>query len=139
MLWGVSPKQTRRARRAGRATNAIPVRLSALDRLGDSPSCTAVTTVPPSASATVVVIINSPCSAGSALSNSTTSTTCSFGTSITKRPWYVSVRARFTDAGGRLVGDYPGREGARVAIGQTNAGRYLRVIYVLDPVSDSVL
>jgi len=29
--------------------------------------------------------------------------------------------------------DRPGQEGARVAIGQTRAGRYLRVIYVPDP------
>jgi len=29
--------------------------------------------------------------------------------------------------------DRPGREGSRVAIGQTAAGRYLRVIYVPDP------
>lgn len=29
--------------------------------------------------------------------------------------------------------DRPGREGSRVAIGQTRAGRYLRVIYVPDP------
>ncbi len=29
--------------------------------------------------------------------------------------------------------DRPGREGSRVAIGQTRTGRYLRVIYVLDP------
>jgi len=28
--------------------------------------------------------------------------------------------------------DRPGREGARVAIGQTQAGRYLRVVYVAD-------
>ena len=28
--------------------------------------------------------------------------------------------------------DRPGREGSRVAIGQTQAGRYLRVIYVAD-------
>ena len=34
--------------------------------------------------------------------------------------------------------DRPGREGARVAIGQTRAGRYLRVIYVPDPELDSV-
>lgn len=34
--------------------------------------------------------------------------------------------------------DRPGREGARVAIGQTAAGRYLRVIYVSDPAPDSV-
>jgi len=34
--------------------------------------------------------------------------------------------------------DRPGREGSRVAIGQTAAGRYLRVIYVRDPEPDSV-
>ena len=34
--------------------------------------------------------------------------------------------------------DRPGREGSRVAIGKTTAGRYLRVIYVLDPEPDSV-
>jgi len=32
--------------------------------------------------------------------------------------------------------DRPGREGSRVAIGRTRAGRYLRVIYVPDPESD---
>ncbi len=34
--------------------------------------------------------------------------------------------------------DRPGREGSRVAMGQTRAGRYLRVIYVPDPEPDSV-
>jgi hypothetical protein len=34
--------------------------------------------------------------------------------------------------------DRPGREGTRVAIGQTSAGRYLRVIYVPEPDLDSV-
>ena len=34
--------------------------------------------------------------------------------------------------------DRPGREGARVAIGRTQAGRYVRVIYVPDPEPDSV-
>ena len=34
--------------------------------------------------------------------------------------------------------DRPGREGSRVAIGQTRGGRYLRVIYVPDPKPDSV-
>jgi len=34
--------------------------------------------------------------------------------------------------------DRPGREGSRVAIGQTRAGRYLRVIYVPDPEPDSI-
>ena len=34
--------------------------------------------------------------------------------------------------------DRPGREGSRVAIGQTQAGRCLRVIYVPDSEPDSV-
>lgn len=34
--------------------------------------------------------------------------------------------------------DRPGREGSRVALGRTAAGRYLRVIYVADPEPDSV-
>ncbi len=34
--------------------------------------------------------------------------------------------------------DRQGAEGARVAIGQTDAGRYLRVIYVSDPEPGSV-
>jgi hypothetical protein len=34
--------------------------------------------------------------------------------------------------------DRPGREGSRIAIGQTRAGRYLRVIYVPDPLPNSV-
>jgi len=34
--------------------------------------------------------------------------------------------------------DRPGRDGSRVAIGQTRGGRYLRVIYVPDPEPDSV-
>lgn len=34
--------------------------------------------------------------------------------------------------------DRPGRAGSRIALGQTQAGRYLRVIYVPDPVPDSV-
>lgn len=34
--------------------------------------------------------------------------------------------------------DRPGREGSRVAIGQTRAGRFLRVIYVPDPSPGSV-
>jgi hypothetical protein len=35
--------------------------------------------------------------------------------------------------------DRPGREGSRVAIGRTRAGRYLRVIYVPDPERDSIM
>ena len=34
--------------------------------------------------------------------------------------------------------DRPGLEGSRVAIGQTEAGRHLKVIYVPDPELDSV-
>lgn len=34
--------------------------------------------------------------------------------------------------------DRPGREGSRVAIGRSRAGRCLRVIYVTDPRPDSV-
>ncbi len=34
--------------------------------------------------------------------------------------------------------DRPGREGSRVAIGKTEGGRYLRVIYVPDPAPDSL-
>ena len=38
----------------------------------------------------------------------------------------------------RPIEDRPGREGSRVALGQTQAGRYLRVIYVPDPEPGSV-
>lgn len=38
----------------------------------------------------------------------------------------------------RPLEDRRGREGSRVALGQTQAGRYLRVIYVPDPLPDSV-
>lgn len=34
--------------------------------------------------------------------------------------------------------DRTGREGSRICIGQTHAGRYLRVIYVPDPVPKSL-
>lgn len=37
----------------------------------------------------------------------------------------------------RPVEDRPGREGARIAIGRTSGGRYLRVIYVPDAEPDS--
>jgi hypothetical protein len=36
------------------------------------------------------------------------------------------------------IEDRPGQDGARVAIGQTRAGRYLRVIYVPDSEPDSL-
>ncbi len=38
----------------------------------------------------------------------------------------------------RPIEDRPGREGARIALGRTETGRYLRIIYVLDPIPDSV-
>jgi hypothetical protein len=38
----------------------------------------------------------------------------------------------------RPMEDRPGREGSRVALGQTEAGRYLRVIYVPDRMPDSL-
>ena len=34
--------------------------------------------------------------------------------------------------------DRAGRDGSRIALGQTEAGRYLRVIYVPDPIPGSV-
>ena len=34
--------------------------------------------------------------------------------------------------------DRPGREGSRVAIGRTYGGRYLKIVYVPDPVPNSV-
>jgi hypothetical protein len=38
----------------------------------------------------------------------------------------------------RPLEDRAGRDGSRVALGQTRAGRYLRVIYVPDPQPESV-
>jgi hypothetical protein len=38
----------------------------------------------------------------------------------------------------RPLEDRPGREASRVALERTDAGRYLRVIYVPDPSPDSV-
>jgi hypothetical protein len=34
--------------------------------------------------------------------------------------------------------DRPGRDGSRIAVGQTRGGRYLRVIYVPDPEPEGV-
>lgn len=34
--------------------------------------------------------------------------------------------------------DRTGRDGSRIALGQTAAGRYLRIVYVPDPEPDSV-
>ena len=39
---------------------------------------------------------------------------------------------------GRSLQDIRGRDDSRIAIGQTEAGRYLKVSYVPDPVPDSV-
>ena len=39
---------------------------------------------------------------------------------------------------GKPLQDIRGREDSRIAIRQTDAGRYLKVIYVLDPAPDSV-
>ena len=38
----------------------------------------------------------------------------------------------------RPLEDRPGRDNSRVTLGQTSAGRYLRVIYIADPEPDSV-
>ena len=38
----------------------------------------------------------------------------------------------------RPMEDRAGRDGSRMALGQTEAGRYLRVIYVPDPIPGSV-
>lgn len=38
----------------------------------------------------------------------------------------------------RPLEDRPGRDGARVALGQTRAGRYLRIVYVPDSEPQSV-
>jgi len=43
-----------------------------------------------------------------------------------------------TDVLARPLEDRAGRDGSRVALGQTRAGRYLRVIYVPDPQPESV-
>ena len=48
------------------------------------------------------------------------------------------TEAEVSDVLRRPGEDRPGRDGSRVAIGQTRAGRYLRVIYVPDPVPASV-
>ena len=48
------------------------------------------------------------------------------------------VEEEVEDALQRPGEDRPGTEGSRVAIGQTRAGRYLRVVYVPDPEPDSL-
>ena len=39
---------------------------------------------------------------------------------------------------GRPMEDRPGEGGVRIALGQTDAGRYLRIVYVPDPIPNSV-
>jgi hypothetical protein len=46
--------------------------------------------------------------------------------------------AEVEDVLARPIEDRPGAESSRVALGQTEAGRYLRVIYVPDPAPSSV-
>ncbi len=48
------------------------------------------------------------------------------------------TEAEVQDVLARPGEDRPGRKGSRTAIGQTHAGRYLRVIYVPDPKPNSV-
>ena len=60
----------------------VPISLSAIGTPGGIPSCTTTTLVPSPASTRVVVIVISPRSVGSEVSNSSTSTTCSFGSTV---------------------------------------------------------
>ena len=46
--------------------------------------------------------------------------------------------AKVEDVLSRPIEDRPGSEGSRVALGQTETGRYLKVIYVPDPAPNSV-
>ena len=48
------------------------------------------------------------------------------------------TEAEVEDVLNRPLEDRPGTEGSRVALGQTEGGRYLRVIYVPDPQPESV-
>ncbi len=36
------------------------------------------------------------------------------------------------------IQDLRGRDDSRIAIGQTEAGRYLKIVYTVDPIPDSV-
>jgi hypothetical protein len=48
------------------------------------------------------------------------------------------TEAEVEDVLSRPIEDRPGTEGSRVALGQTEAGRYLKVIYVPDPAPGSL-
>ena len=58
------------------------------------------------------------------------------------RPWrtyHYSVRLPESPSVlARPMEDRAGRDGSRIALGQTEAGRYLRVIYVPDPTPGNV-
>jgi hypothetical protein len=49
------------------------------------------------------------------------------------------VEEEVEDVLARPMEDRAGRDGSRIALGQTETGRYLRVIYVPDPTPGSVL
>ena len=51
---------------------------------------------------------------------------------------HVVTEQEVRDVLARPFEDRPGRDGAQIALGQTSAGRYLRVIYVSDPEPDAV-
>ncbi|MBA3639780.1 MAG: DUF4258 domain-containing protein [Acidobacteriota bacterium] len=51
---------------------------------------------------------------------------------------YDVTDAEVEDVLSRPIEDRPGTEGSRVASGQTEAGRYLKVIYVPDPAPGSL-
>ena len=48
------------------------------------------------------------------------------------------IESEVEDVLARPMEDRAGRDGSRIALGQTEAGRYLRVIYVPDPTPGSV-
>jgi hypothetical protein len=48
------------------------------------------------------------------------------------------TEAEVEDVLTRPIEDRPGSEGSRVALGQTEGGRYLKVVYVPDPAPGSV-
>ena len=48
------------------------------------------------------------------------------------------IEGEVEDVLARPIEDRAGRDGSRIAVGQTEAGRYLRVIYVPDPIPGSV-
>ena len=51
---------------------------------------------------------------------------------------HAVLEEEVADVLARPMEDRAGRDGSRVALGQTEAGRYLRVIYVPDPTPGSV-